>query len=141
MPTTCRTRVQDLALAVVEVLRDHGAVEIEVDGVEGRSLREVFAEHGGHALESVARHVGARFGRTPQGGHQLLSRGARRLHEACDRDIEPREGIEHCRTSGQARPGVVLEEVLEGRTHGREGVGLVLKARDGDSHGSAGGGC
>ena len=126
--------LQDLSLGVVEVLGDHGAMKIEVDGVEGRAIREILAEHGGSPFEGVTRHVGTRFGRTPQRRRQFLPRCARRLHEAGDRDVELGEDIEHRRPPGQSRPCVVLEEVLPSRAHRREGVGLVLEAGDCDFH-------
>ena len=65
--------LQDLALAVLVMLHNHGAVEIEKDGIEGTQPHEIVRHHAHDPLEGIFRDMGRRFGRGPQQRHELVA--------------------------------------------------------------------
>ena len=124
---------QNLALAVLQVLGDHGSVEIQVEAVQGLEIAQVRQDLAGDPFEGLLRHRrrGGRLG--PGERQQLVAERPRLLDEARDRDVDPGDRFEERRPAGQARPSAGSGEILEGRRRGREAVGLVLKAADGDA--------
>src|SRR3546814_23688 len=68
--------------------------------------------------------------RQRQQGVPLLLRD---LDEAGHRDVDALDGREQRLAAREARPGALLQEVGVGRVRGREGVGLVLEAAEGDA--------
>ena len=64
---------QQLAVGVVDVLRDHCAVQVEIDRVECAGLADRLDDQRAHALEGVARHVPRRLRLAPEQRHQLVA--------------------------------------------------------------------
>ena len=126
-------RLKQLAFAVLGVLRHHGAVQVEVDGVERAELREVLVEQRPHLLVGILGDVGSRRRRRPGERHDLVAELGQALHGAGDRDVEAFDAGDHLRPAQQRRPGVGAHELLPGRLLRREGIGLVLKATHSDS--------
>ena len=124
---------ENLALAVLEVIGHHGAVQVEKDRVEGTVASEILGQHAGDPLERVPGDKGRGFGRGPQQRHELVTVVAGGLDESLEAQVQTRDGIEHRRAPGQAGPCVVQFEIREGRDIRGEGVGLVLEAADGDA--------
>ena len=77
-PTCARTPAEQLALAVVQVLGDHGAVQVEEQGVERAGGGQVVQQHRRQPLERVLGHRpgGARIG--PDQRHELVPGGRAR---------------------------------------------------------------
>ena len=124
---------QQLALAVLGVLGDHGAVQVEIDRVERPELAQVLVEQRPHLLVGVLGHVGGRRRRRPGQRHDLVAELGQPLHRAGDRDVEAFDARDHLRPAQQRRPGVGAHELLPGRLLRRERVRLVLKATDRDT--------
>ena len=130
-------RRQQLAFAVLGVLRHHGAVQVEVDGVERPELREILVEQRPHLLVGILGDVGGRRRRRPGQRHDLVAELGQALHGAGDRDVEAFDARDHLRPAQQRRPGVGAHELLPGRLLRREGIGLVLESTHSDSrHGT-----
>src|SRR5262252_1396180 len=62
-----------------------------------------------------------------------MAEALQRLHRPGDRDVEAGDGVDHLRSPHEGRPGIGAGEILPRRFLRREGVGLVLKAADGDA--------
>ena len=133
---------QELPFSVLQVFGDHGAVQVEIDGIAVAQAREVFEDLAGDTLIGLFGDLG-RGGRLgPAQGQQLVAALARPLDEAGDRQVDACDRLDERRPAGQARPSATPCEVLEGRLRRREGVGLVLKAADRDPrHDSPFGAC
>jgi hypothetical protein len=124
---------QQFTLPVFVMFGHHRSVQIEVDRLQLGSLSQSAANQIGHALESVARYVAARFGGAPAQRVQLMAGALRRIDKSAQRDIEPGHGLDQCFTDGESRPAVGAFESLERRQVRREGIGFVLEAADGDN--------
>ena len=125
--------LQELAFAVLGVLRHHGAVQVEIDRVERPELREVLVEQRPHLLVGILGDVGGRRGRRPGERHDLVAELGQALHGAGDRDVEAFDARDHLRAAQQRRPGIGAHELLPGRLLRREGIGLVLESTHSDS--------
>ena len=87
---------QQFALAVVEMFGDHGAVKIEIDGIEGCRAVERVEHHRGDALEGIFGHMRGRRRRTPDQRQKRVA-GFR-----CGVD-ETGDGHVHAAEAGQQR--------------------------------------
>ena len=114
---------QELALAVVEVLGDHGPVKRE----EGRVAAAADRAHDGvrHVLVGALLHVPGGMRSRRDGHHDLRARLARHLEEAAELGVRVLE----LGDGGLAGEG---PERRERRRHRREGVRLVHHHRDDD---------
>ncbi len=82
---------EDFALAVIEMLGDHRAVKIEIDGIEGARGGNVFQHHRHDALEGVFRDMGRRRRRTPDERHERMRAGGG-VEETGDGHVHAGEG-------------------------------------------------
>ena len=126
---------QQLALAVLQMLCDHGAVQVQIDGVHRPRTPQVVHHHAGDALEGLFLDLrrGARIG--PDQRREAAARSARRLHEACYRQVDAGGVGEHGLAPAEARPAVRAPEHLEACLCRRKGIRLVVKTADRDPHG------
>jgi hypothetical protein len=133
---------QELPFSVLQVFGDHGAVQVEIDGIAVAQAREVFEDLAGDTLIGLFGDLGRRGGLGPAQGQQFVAALARPLNEAGNRQVDPGDRLDERRPAGQAWPGPAAREVLEGRLRRREGICLVLKAADRDPrHDSPFGAC
>ncbi len=123
---------QQLALAVLEILADAGAVQVEIDRVDRHLARQRADQLGGDALERVARDDRAGAARGPDRGHQLVP-VPHQLEEARQREIRARQPVEDLFVAAERRPVAMRGEIGEVRHAGNEAVGLVVKAADRDA--------
>jgi len=128
---------QQLPVRIVEVLGDHGAVQVEVDGVEAAAAAEILEQHRRNPLERIARHRAGRLGGTPAERQQLVVQAARLVDETGHRQVDAADRVEERGAAGQAGPGIGRLEVGIRRRHLRERVRLVLDA----AHRDPGHGC
>ncbi len=124
-----------LSLPVLEVLRHHRAVQVEIDGVEASRPGQFFEQHGGDTLISLLGHVGRGAGVAPDEGHDLMARARGRAGEAVAGDVAAGECRQDRRPPRQAWPARGTGEMFVGRFAGREGVGFVMKSGEGNAHG------
>src|SRR3989454_357697 len=124
---------QEVALAVLEPLGHHRAVQVEQHAVEAPGAAEVVEEPARGRLVEVGRHATRGRGGGREGGHEG--------------DAARPRGLDHAAEAG-ARPAVRLEELapvaevarFELAPVGRdraEGVRLVRKHRDEEPHGAS----
>ena len=121
---------EELALAVLEALGDHRAVQIEHDAVEA-AARHRLADRVGDVLVGG---VLDRAARRRAGGDRQHDLGPLALGEV-EIGAEPRAGaaIGADRRLAVERPRPMAEP-RQRRRHRREGVGLVLHHRDQQAH-------
>ena len=126
---------QQFAFAIVEVLGDHRAVQVEVDAVDAASLLQPAQHFADDPLVRVARDVRGRRCRAPCEADGSVSRGVQRVQRTGRGDV----GARQTRCDGVAerelRPTPAILERGIIRLRRRKGVGLVLESayRD-DSH-------
>ena len=123
---------QDLPFAVLQMLGHHGAVQVEIDAVQVAHLAQILDELRHDAFEGVFGDVRRRLGRGPGQGPRVVAQAPRFIDEAGDRDVDPGHGVEQGLAARETGPAAGAREILVGRLAGREGIGLVLKAPDGD---------
>ena len=122
---------QQLALAILDVLGDHGAVKVEVNGVERFGCLEVVDQPSGDRLEGAPGDVAAWHRRAEQHGHQLVPAVASRFGKPGQRNVEAGNGVEHSRTPDEWRERpAALQEILKVGLDRGEGVGFVLESSD-----------
>ncbi len=122
---------QQLAFAVLMRIRDHGAMQIQIDAVDGAGSFDAAADDLAQAIEGVVADMGAGFGRRPGDRHQIGA--ASRGNESADGNVQRRKYLQDIRAPGQFRPAISDLEIMEGGAEGRESVGLVLEAGDGNA--------
>ena len=132
-PNRCAHAAQDLAFAVLVFLGHHGAVQVEVDAVHPARGFQVLDQAAQDPFESLRGDVRRRARRGPRGADQRVPHRAQRL----DRTRSGNVGALHRSENGlavlHAGPAPARLERRVVRLRGREGVGLVLKAANGNS--------
>ena len=123
---------EDLAFAVVEMLGDHGAVEVEVDAVDGTHVGEVPRDLAHDALEGILGHVRRGRGGGPRETGRAMPCGVQRVEGAGGRDVGAGEAGHDRLAQRERRPRAALLECGEVRLARGEGIRLVLEAADGD---------
>ena len=124
-----------LALPILQVLRHHGAVEVEIDRVEGGLQPGQHDRR--HPLEGILGDVGGRHGAGPGDGLQLVAVRARDLGETARRDVGLGQQIEDGAPQHQARKTLRTKKIRPGRPHRREGIRFVQETRmRDDRHGA-----
>ena len=123
---------QQLALAVLERLADHGAVQVEVDGIDGQRLGEAADELAGDALVGIGGDEAAGAAAGPQQRHDVV-RGPHVAQEAREREAGVAEPFDDVRSAHQRRAVAVAGEVGVVGPLRDEAVGLVMEAADGDA--------
>ena len=124
---------QQLALGVVEMVGDRGAVQVEVDRVEGAAFERalhVADDHAGEALERVLGDLRRRRRPGPARRHEAPAALARRFDEAADRDVVADHRLDHRVAFDEGREGLAAVERGPVGARRREGVGLVQEAAD-----------
>jgi hypothetical protein len=121
---------QQLAFAILVMLGNHRAVQIEVYRVQRLSIAQPGTDQVGHPLERVARDVTARFGGAPAKRQQLVPLLPRAFDKAGERDVEPLHDVDQFLPDAQTGPAIRALEILERRQVGRKSIGFVLKAAD-----------
>ena len=124
---------EQLALAVVEMLGHHRAVEVEVNAVERAFRLEPPHDLAGDPLVRVARHVRRRArGRPREPGAGMPHRG-QLTERAGRRDVGPVHRGRDRGAEAHARPAAALLECFIPGLARREGIGLVLEPADRDA--------
>ncbi len=121
---------QQLALAILEMRRDHRAMQVEIDAVERTRGGEVLEQPRRDALIHILIDIGRGRRRAPRQRHQLMAQPAQRADRAGDRNVVAGDRLEQRRPADIAGPGIGPLEILPGRALRREGVGFVLKPAD-----------
>ncbi len=124
---------KDFAFAIVEVLSDHRAVQVEIDPVEITSGSDAIHDHCGDALIGVFTHMSRWTCGAPHGRHQLPTCLLRFSHEAGHADIDVVRGLEKLRAFGHGRPAATVHEVLVRGLRRSKGIGLVEKSTNSDA--------
>ena len=132
-PDGAADALQELAFGIVLVLRHHGAVEVEIDAVEGSGARETLDDLGGDRLERLAPHRAGWARRAPQRRDQPPAACFRGGDEAGEADVDAPGVRDHRLVAAQPRPAAALLEGLDARLAGSESVGLVQEAADADA--------
>ena len=122
---------EQLALAVLQMLGDHGTVQVEKERIERAGTGEVVEQHADQAFVGVAGHRPGGAGIGPGQRHQLVAWGGC-LDEARDGEVDPGRVGEDRLAPRERRPAVGLLEALEGGGLGGEAVGLVMQPADAD---------
>ena len=123
-------RRQQPAFTVIVVAAHHGAVQVQIDGVEVPVVGSG-DDLAGNALERVLFDMRRRRGAGPQDRDQVMT--AHGADETADRNVD----IAHRQHVGAMRHGgkcTTPHEVVIACRCGREGIGFVLEARDQDAH-------
>ena len=79
---------ENFAFAVVEMLGDHGAVQVEIDRIEPARRLDAVDQDLGDALVGIFGHMRRRAGGSEDRRYQLPAIGFGRLDEACEPDID-----------------------------------------------------
>ena len=121
------------AFAVVMMFGHHGAVQIEIDGID-RSCRSDAVDHLLHdAFEGIVGDM-RRWDRGRRDRRdQLPAIGFGRLDEAGKADIDVAHDLEHVGAMRHRRPAAAMDEIVIGRLGRRERIGLVQKGANGDA--------
>ena len=86
---------QDFAFAVVEMFGDHGAVQVEIDGVERSRRLDAVDHHLDDALKGILGHMRRGAGAAGNRRHHLPALGFRRFDKAGQPDIDVAHDLEH----------------------------------------------
>ena len=133
---------ENFAFAVVEMFCHHGAMQIEIDGIQWPCRLDAVNHHFGYAFERIFCHMRGGTGGAGDGRHQFPAIGFCLLDKACQSDIDVAHDLEHIGTPCHRRPAAAMHEIVIIRLRRREGVGLVQKAANGDTgHISISGNC
>ena len=123
---------QHFALAVLERLTDHGAVQVEIDGIDRHRRGEAADQLAGDALVGVGGDEPAGAPARPQQRHDLVLR----LHVAQktgEREARIAEPFDHVGAAHQGRAVAMAREVGKVRPLADKAVGFVMEAADGNA--------
>ena len=120
---------QERALAIVETVGDHRAMEIEINRIGASDPVEDAA---GDPAESIIGDRPRGLGGAPQDRLQVVARSSRGLGKARDRQVHASGLGEHLRPSQKPRPAIGHLEFRHPRLTLGERVGLMLKPGDGN---------
>jgi hypothetical protein len=121
------------ALTIVVLFGHHGAVQIEIDGVD-RPGRSDAVDHLFHdAFEGIVGDMRRRDRGRRDRRDQLPAIGFGRLDEAGQTDIDLAHDLEHVGAMRHRRPAAAMDEIVIGRLGRRERIGLVQKGANGDA--------
>ena len=126
---------QQLALPVLMAFGDHRPVQVQIDAVQVARCPQVLQQHPGDGLKSLVRDMGGGRRRTPAERQDFMPQLLQRLQRSGDRQVDPGHARRKFISPEQTRPALGFQEMTERRLGGRKGVGFVLKAADGDTHG------
>ncbi len=118
---------QQLTFAVLGILGDHGAVQVEIDRIEGAVLAQVLVEQLPHALVGILSHVRGRRGGGPGQRHDLVAEFRELLYGTGDRDVVALDARDHLGAAQKRRPGIGADKFLPSGLLRRKRIGLVLK--------------
>ena len=115
------------------MLGHHGAVQIEIDGID-RPSRSDAVDHLFHdAFEGIVGDM-RRWDRGRRDRrHQFPAIGFGRLDEAGEADIDLAHHLEDFGPMRHRRPAAAMDEIVIGRLGWREGIGLMQKGANGDA--------
>ncbi len=127
---------QQFALAVVEVLADHRAMQVEIDAIDRSGPVQPVDQVADDALVRVARDLRGRRCRAPDEADGAVAGGMQRVQRAGSGNVGAREARRDgvaVRDLGPA-PAILERGII--RLRRRKRIGLVLESADGnDSHG------
>ena len=124
---------QNFAFAVVEMFGHHGAVQIEIDGVERPGGFDAVDHHLDDALIGILGDMRRRTGAAGDRRNQLPAIGLRRFDESGQSHIDTAHHLEHVGAQRHRRPAAAMHEIGIGRLGRRESVGFVQEAANGDT--------
>jgi hypothetical protein len=124
---------QQFTVGIVDVPGHHGAVQVEIDGVDGALRAQVLEQQRRDALVGIAGDAPGRLRRTPAERQQFMVQRTRFLHEAGGGQVDAGHGLEHGRAARESRPRVRRLEIRVCRGNRRKRVRLVLEAADRDA--------
>ncbi len=127
---------QQLALAILEMLADHCAVEIQIDPVQGSGRRrraQVFQQHRGNALKRILGDMGRRRRGGPAQRDDIRPGIPQGFERTGHRDMHAVDGCQHCFAPGKAGPAARPFERAEICLHRGECIGLMLKSANRDT--------
>ncbi|MGY4596467.1 hypothetical protein ACVWXL_004213 [Bradyrhizobium sp. GM22.5] len=124
---------ENLAFAVVEMFRDHRAVQIEIDGVDRAGGCNAIDHDLHDALEGVLGDMRRRARAAGNRRNEFPAMGLGAVDETGEADIDAAHPLQHVGTLRHRRPAAAVLEVRERRLRRSEGVGLVQEAADGDT--------
>jgi hypothetical protein len=114
------------------MLRHHGAVQVEVDGIEGLGPDRV-QNLAGDAFIRVPRDMRRRAGPGPDHRDQFVPRGLGLRDEAADRHVHVAQ-VQDVGAAHERRKAFALHEALIGRLRRRKGIRFMLEACNQDFH-------
>jgi hypothetical protein len=125
--------LEQFAFAVVQVFRDHGAVQVQIDAIQRQRLRQPLQDHRADAFERILGDRTRGAGRRPGSRYQgVPSHG---FDEARHRYVGARHRLEHGGPADQLGPApAFLGKIFPRRARRRERIGLMLKAAYPDAH-------
>ena len=101
----------DFALAIVDMLGDHGAMQIEINRVDRTRRLDAIDDRFGDAFIGVLRHMRRRARGAPDGRHQLPAHRFGGRDEAGDADIDVAQLLEQFCALAHRRPAAAMYEV------------------------------
>jgi hypothetical protein len=116
-----------------EALADHGAVQIEIDPIEGQRGFQPGQQPRHDLLESRRRDMSRRARRAPQGRQQGPADGTGMPDKSRRPDIDVVDRCEDRIALGQARPAAAVQEGLHAGLARRKSVGFVQETTEGDA--------
>ena len=125
---------EQLALAVVQMLGHHGAVQVQIHRVQRAGAADRLDDHAGDSLECFLGDVRRRAGRRPRSRQKLMPAALHALDETRDRQVDAGHTFEYVLPAQQRRPAAAAHELFIGRLARRKSIGLVLETADGDTH-------
>ena len=125
---------EDLALAVVDMLADHGAMQVKVDAIERHRLLQPINEAADDGLEGLARDMRGRRCSGPRQRHDLVVGVSQHVDRPRNRQVGAVDRIEQHVAMLDGGPSTAFDEGIQTRASRREGIGLVLHAAYGDPH-------
>jgi hypothetical protein len=115
------------------MFRNHGAVQVEVDGVEPAGRGDAVDHHLCDALEGILLNVRRRGCSGEDGRHQLPIPSLGLFDKSRQADIDVAHDPEHISALRHRWPAAAMHKIFKSRLGRREGVGLVQKTANGDA--------
>ena len=124
---------QQFRFAVVEMVGDHGAVQVQVDGVDGPRIGEAADDRAANAFERVLGDMGRRARRTPGESDELVAVCVQRGDGTRRGNVGAREARRDLCAIGERRPPTPLFERGEGGLRRCKRVRFMLETADRDA--------
>ena len=124
---------KDFAFAVVKMLGDHRAMQVEIDGVDRTRRGDAVDHHLCDALEGILGDMRARGRGRKDRRHQVPAFGLGRRDETRKPHIDAAQRFQHTAAHLHARPAAAMHKGVIGGLGRRKCVGLVQEAANGDA--------